>query len=175
MLNHRLGIESIDTSDLYFNAMSGYFYEQDISFIDGLYWDKNGVSSSENIQGYVIQGDLFWDDVYAVGMIDMFHQTQKKGYISDIYDPSHAVWGGCGYGWDQEGTDSIETSHNISFGGLFYELNNTFDMVDFYFGHTGTVLEGIDTTEDFSEFNLPSELFEEKTPTAVSGWTKRGI
>ena len=175
MLNHRLGIESIPS--IYFTEMSGYFHEQDICFIDGLYWNQNGVSSSENVQGYVVQGDLFWDDLDENGMIDMYHQTQETGYIADIYDSSHESWNGCGYGWAQGGPDSIEEIHKIAVDAYFDSYQGSFAETPLYFGdwYRASNHSPVDITEDFSKIDIPAELFTEKTPTIVSGWTERGI
>lgn len=172
----RLLIEEYISS--YFDLLN-YRFDDEINanslFSDGKYWGHNKVVVSENVQGYVPQGDLIWDDVDENGMIDMFHQTQDTGYIADIYDASHSYWDGCGYAWGHATSDSIEALYYIPFERFFNEVNSTFDIVDLYFGSPGMILEGIDITEDFSEVNLPTEFFEEKTPIIVSGWTERGI
>ena len=188
MTSRRLFIEEYIN---YFNLLAYTFDDEDQAlwpFSDGEHWYKDGcarpdwsekgVIASENIQGYVIQGDLSWDDEDNNGMIDMYHQTQDTGYIADIYDATHELWNGCGYEWGHPTSDSIEEIHNIALENKYFNLfDYRFTDINLYFGdwYRVATIDNIDITEDFSETNLPSVELSERTPTTVSGWINRGI
>jgi hypothetical protein len=160
----------------YFNIINDSFHLVNFFFTEDTSWYKRSILESESEVGYIVHGDLYWDDLEHDGQIDMLHQTQDTGFIADIYNSTHETWSGCGYGWDQGGPDSIETQYYIPFERFFHEVNHGFDIVESHFGSPESILEGAVMTEDFSDaYGVSAELFTEQTPTTVNGWTERGI
>ena len=127
------------TSPYFTFAMINYTFDvTETRFTDDPYLANSQIPDSSFIDGHIYQGDLFWDDPEEDGMIDVSYHDVNFGFISSIYDPSHEVWGGCGYIWDAsyppmaEAKEIYRATLNFKFDDL--SLPYTFDILDVYFG-----------------------------------------
>ena len=70
-------------------------------FTDEAHLDNYPIPEASLLEGYVYQGDIYWDDFYTDGTIEVSYQNYDPniGYITDIY-PGHDSWGTNGYAWD---------------------------------------------------------------------------